>query len=285
MSFNREGLVALLISAFLVACFVSQGKDVIHIPFRENESSTAGEKRSEVGVDGKLVNFDRMLNFLPYKETDCNKVFKGRASFNFPSKYLTEEKLFTEHLQSLNAQEIEGHSQEFQGEQKAYWKIASLPFVHTICETGFNAGHSTLIWLMVKEDTKVYSFDLGVHEYGRPMAEYLQKRFPGRLLVTWGDSMHTLPKFLRDNGSLKCDFLIVDGGHTEAIASADLANFREMANELNLVIIDDYPTNMGVNKYLAPAWEKMKRNKILTELFHCKSGKHRGYSIGHYMFN
>lgn len=281
--------VLLILSVVLLFCIILHRDYAAHILFMENEIMNATEParllEEELNFAEKERHFDfiKMLDFLPYIETGCKDLFKGQSTFDFPDSYEEAEKSFTDHLISLQSEDIEGNSHQMLEEQKVYWRIASLPFIQSICETGFNAGHSTLIWLMVKEDTQVYSFDLGEHDYGHPMAEYLQKKFPGRLHITWGDSTKTLPEFLQNNSSVKCDLVIVDGGHTETIASADLANFREMANEMNLVIIDDYPVNMGSNQCLAPSWEKLKRNGNLTEFFRCKAGKYRGFSIGHYL--
>ncbi|CAM9373070.1 unnamed protein product, partial [Choristocarpus tenellus] len=47
--------------------------------------------------------------------------------------------------------------------------------VTTVCEVGFNAGHSALNWLLnSRPDTKVISFDLGEHPYVGHAAQFLQ---------------------------------------------------------------------------------------------------------------
>ena len=60
------------------------------------------------------------------------------------------------------------------------------------------------------------------HVYARPMAQYLNETFPGRLYVHFGDSTVTVPQFIRENPNFRCDFILVDGGHTYEVAKADL---------------------------------------------------------------
>ena len=156
-----------------------------------------------------------------------------------------------------------------------------MSFVKTVCETGFNAGHSTLIWLLANPNVKVYSFDLNRHPCTAPMADYLKNRFQGRLDVTYGNSTETLPVFRRENPDVKCDYIIVDGGHTADVASSDLENFYRMANRMNIVLFDNHPDKyrMGIS------WEVLKWRGVLTEYFRCQyldSNEH-GFTFGQYI--
>ena len=69
-----------------------------------------------------------------------------------------------EPLQAINFT-IEGNSGKYPDQWRLYYEFASLNFVTNICETGFNAGHSTFMWLNVNPDVHVYSFDIGIHRY------------------------------------------------------------------------------------------------------------------------
>lgn len=64
-----------------------------------------------------------------------------------------------------------------------YARVATHPSVRTVCETGFNAGYSTSVWLATNPLLKVINFDLPVMEYGASCAEFLQNKFPDRLEV------------------------------------------------------------------------------------------------------
>lgn len=68
-----------------------------------------------------------------------------------------------------------------------YARTATHPGIRTVCEVGFNAGYSTAVWLTANPTLKVISFDLITANmgttYGKPCAEALQNKFPGRLEV------------------------------------------------------------------------------------------------------
>ena len=42
-----------------------------------------------------------------------------------------------------------------------YFEVARGPSVKTLCETGFNAGHSAAIWMNANPEARMFSFDLG----------------------------------------------------------------------------------------------------------------------------
>jgi predicted O-methyltransferase YrrM len=105
-----------------------------------------------------------------------------------------------------------------------------------IMEIGFNAGHSTLIYLMANDTSKIQLFDLGDHRYSKLCYEYLNREFPNRLSIVWGDSMETIPRF---NTTVKYDLIHIDGGHLEHIAYADVVNCKRLATEDTVAIIDD----------------------------------------------
>jgi hypothetical protein len=118
-----------------------------------------------------------------------------------------------------------------------------------ICETGFNWGTSSLAWLCASPATRVFSFDLDqgyktstIH--GRPYiheaAAWLQRRFPGRLTLTLGDSFRTVPGFVRQHKRQPlCDIILADGGHDAANAYADMRNLRCVAKRNALLLADD----------------------------------------------
>jgi predicted O-methyltransferase YrrM len=115
-----------------------------------------------------------------------------------------------------------------------------------ICEIGFNAGHSALLFLLAaeRESTFVF-FDLGEHAYTRPCAEYVERI--GMSLkcadITWvyGDSRTTMPRWIQTNPhSLEAfDVVHVDGGHSAECATSDLAFAYLLAKPQGLIIVDD----------------------------------------------
>merc|ERR1719515_691716 len=61
-----------------------------------------------------------------------------------------------------------------------YHDMSTAIFVKNICEVGFNAGHSAMLFLLSNPRVKVYSFDLGLHPYTTPATALLSAQFPGR---------------------------------------------------------------------------------------------------------
>jgi len=112
--------------------------------------------------------------------------------------------------------------------------------VKTICEIGFNTGHSSYM-LTSNQKARVVSFDIGRHPYTRKVAELFAKRYGHRFTLAFGDSRITVPEFHRTHPDVTCDLMLVDGGHTRDIALSDLSNFRRMASERNILVFDDCP--------------------------------------------
>jgi hypothetical protein len=139
---------------------------------------------------------------------------------------------------------------------------AQLPFVRTICETGFNAGHSSFAFLTASPHVVVHSFDLGKFRYSRPMAKYLANVFSNRLAVHFGDSNDQVPLFNGQHPDFTCDLMFVDGGHNYVNAVNDLKNFASMANpRKNLIVADDISKH-GVRE----AWADVVHKKIIQEI-------------------
>ena len=138
--------------------------------------------------------------------------------------------------------------------------------MHTI-NLGFNAGHSTFMWLNANPDVHVYSFDIGEHKYARPMADVLREMFPGRLNVTFGDSRKTLPEYHRKNPHITCDLVIIDGGHVGNVPLMDFDNFYQMVKPMSkhLVVLDDWPSAWHAAKDMAAMWiGQVQKGRVKT---------------------
>jgi len=112
-------------------------------------------------------------------------------------------------------------------------------WIKTIGEIGFNGGHSSYIFLKTRPDTRVLSFDLGMHNYVKVAKNYIDKQFPGRHQLVLGDSLETVPEYFRQHPETRCDLLFVDGGHSYTNAYTDLHNFEPFAHPGTLVMMDD----------------------------------------------
>jgi len=107
----------------------------------------------------------------------------------------------------------------------------------TVCETGFNAGQSALLWLLA--GARVVSFDLALHPYVEPAHLFLQARFPGMLELVKGDSRDTISKYANAHPEMRCDIVHVDGGHNNDLPLSDLRGLRRLAHPGTLLVMDD----------------------------------------------
>ena len=122
-----------------------------------------------------------------------------------------------------------------------------------VCEVGFNAGHSTLLWLMQDPRVRVRAFDLGIHWYSPHVTGFFDAAFDaGRVDVTFGDSQQTLPAFAAAFNSTEppefCDLIFVDGDHHFDAALADLRNLRAAARPGHHVLLMDDPDHDEVGR-------------------------------------
>ena len=226
-----------------------------------------------------------LFSFVPSDMKRCQNLFPGQSR-DYSQLWPEEmEEKFRDFKKSVdnNSKTTEGFSAQLPEQVLTYIHLVRAPFVKTVCETGFNAGHSTFMWLASNPKVRVFSFDIGSHGYAKAMADTLSNLFVGRLTVTWGNSMETIPTFHKNNPDVSCDLVIIDGGHTTKIAQADMDNFRPMTSKQNIVVLDDYPTTMGnFNRTLGMVWEGEKRKGNLREVFKCgfMPARPRGFSVG-----
>ena len=112
-----------------------------------------------------------------------------------------------------------------------------------ILEIGFNAGHSTLLFLLANPLCKVTCFDLCTHSYVLPSFRYLEDHFPGQLRMFQGNSNHKVAEFHIYNPGKKFDVLHIDGGHGLNVAHTDFINCRNLTHSQSVVIWDDVDIN------------------------------------------
>jgi hypothetical protein len=89
---------------------------------------------------------------------------------------------------------VEGYSSI--AEQKSLRGFFHHKDIKTICETGFNAGHSAANYLLANYlgyNVRYVGFDLGRTPYSKAAADFLKTLFPQHFEVHWGDSTKTLP--------------------------------------------------------------------------------------------
>jgi predicted O-methyltransferase YrrM len=162
---------------------------------------------------------------------------------NFMTTYLCEN---MQHGWEFRARScpnaIEGNTGLFSSSPMTLLKAAQqVPSNGTLCEIGFNAGHSAIAYLSANPKARIISFDIGHHSYSWKALQVLQHYYPdASIQLVIGDSARSVPDFIKLNPHVKCDLIFIDGGHTYEQAMADLTNMKALANpQGHVVIIDD----------------------------------------------
>lgn len=145
-----------------------------------------------------------------------------------------------------------------------------------IMEIGFNAGHSSLLYLLANPNSKLTIFDICEHKYTMPCFNYLQSLFPNRLTIYPGDSTKTIPQFFKDNTNRKFDLIHIDGAHFGDIPNKDFYNSLKLAGDVMIWDDTQIPTlNNLFNSYI------QKGLIYEIRLYDTKIYKHRICRVNH----
>lgn len=176
-----------------------------------------------------------------------------------------------QYLENKGCSNIEGHMCSISSDQPAFFSdlIKSNPKIIRIAEIGFNAGHSSAVFLQAKPNVIVYSFDIMNHRYVRYGKEFIDQTFPDRHVLIEGDSTKSVPRFYQENPSVKFDLIFIDGGHGYNFVFQDIKNMRNFAHRDTIVILDDAFPNMDPDK----------ASKVCEKMGILKRGKY--YISGH----
>jgi predicted O-methyltransferase YrrM len=197
---------------------------------------------------------------------DCQQCAPAEATLlmsNFMTTYLCENLML-----SGCPEAIEGNTAQFSSSTMTLLKAAQqVPHDGTICEIGFNAGHSAIAYLSANPKARIISFDLGHHSYSWKALQVLQQYYPdASLQLIIGDSARSVPDFIKLHQDVKCDLIFIDGGHTYEQAMTDLNNMKALANpQGHVVIIDDVSMTGAVQQ----AWLQSLQDGLIessTEL-------------------
>lgn len=123
-----------------------------------------------------------------------------------------------------------------------------------ICEIGFNAGHSTMLMLLGRNEKPINFtiFDIGHHPYTKPCFDYVKSAFPfANFEYVEGDSTVIMPTWINNHKELlnTYDVVHIDGGHSEHCIQNDIKNTDLLVKKDGIVIIDD-TNNSTINSYV-----------------------------------
>ena len=110
----------------------------------------------------------------------------------------------------------------------------------TICEIGFNAGHSAVVWLE-KTHARVVEFDLLALPYSHISRRFVEARYHGRVTFHVGDSGETVQQYahqVRNGSAAACDLWLIDGDHG-IHAKLDFLNALGASHAGTLIVADD----------------------------------------------
>jgi hypothetical protein len=108
------------------------------------------------------------------------------------------------------------------------------------CETGFNCGHSSALFLEQDPRLHVVSFDMFKWEWSRPGSNAMGLQYGARSQQVSGNSLTTVPgHWLGRSAPPQCDLIHVDGGHTYVLALQDALHFIMHARCGALIVMDD----------------------------------------------
>ncbi|KAF4726710.1 hypothetical protein FOZ63_030459 [Perkinsus olseni] len=147
----------------------------------------------------------------------------------------------------------EGNIAKSDYQLEMFFEVARSPWISTICETGFNAGHSAAVFLIANPSARLITFDLGQFEYTMHNLRLAAQLFPDRFEYVLGDSYYALPDVIDKYPDLRCDLVFVDGSHTAEGAYNDIKNFHKIASCRNWLLADD----TGF-KEVNTAWQRAK---------------------------
>jgi hypothetical protein len=154
-----------------------------------------------------------------------------------------------------------GHIGQIPQQIMYFYKEAKNPAVKTICEIGFNAGHSSAVFLIANPNATLYTFDLGIMPYSNIMKSYFERLFPGRFKYYKGSSQTTVPAFNKANPNFPgCDLVSIDGAHKGRGPAWDVLNMCAIARPGATIILDDERWS-GCRR----AWEKGVATGYMTE--------------------
>jgi predicted O-methyltransferase YrrM len=161
-------------------------------------------------------------------------------------------------------------------------------------EIGFNVGISSYAFLAAGHQTQVVSFDLGDHRGTKFAKQLIDKRFPGRHTLIYGDSTKAVPEYTSQNPDLRFDLVFIDGGHEYSVAKADITNMKSLCTEKTVVVMDDLTPWHKWGEGPAQAWTEAIQDGHIQqdELFidgkavdALKPPGKRSWALGRYVFS
>jgi predicted O-methyltransferase YrrM len=217
--------------------------------------------------------------FLKIFESKILNIFGYTINIKYPD---TEAEV----RENFGYSKFEGHSAQLVKQVDFLKHESGKDGVRNILEIGFNAGHSSDLFLRSSRVTRVTSFDRADYYYVRAAKCYIELEYPGRHKLIIGDSKHTLPQYAFENRGRTFDIIFIGSRRDYETALSDLNYCKEMSNDETLIIIDDTIRNpewvRDWNGGPVKAWSSMIDQGLIIEQGHVDCRPGRGFSWGRY---
>ena len=118
--------------------------------------------------------------------------------------------------------------------------VTSSKLIKTVCEIGFNAGHSA-VTLLDGLATNLIEFDLLALPYSNASRRAVELAYPGRIRFKQGMSQLEVPRhavLVRSGAEPPCDFWFIDGDHMHGL-HLDLRAALSVASDGAIIVVDD----------------------------------------------
>jgi hypothetical protein len=142
-------------------------------------------------------------------------------------------------------------------------------------EFGFNTGWSSALFLTMFPDIKITSIEIMTIIKAQTGVEILEKKFPNRHHVVWGDSQIISKEVIEGNRKLPTenyDLAFIDGGHSAPVIGKDI-ELSLHAGIKNFVFDDAQLSDINL-----PMLAKSKNLKLVTEkIYTATKWKYSGY--------
>ncbi len=149
------------------------------------------------------------------------------------------------YLYPINSPVNEGYMSDSQKEQFNQ-RLSTYKNIHKVLEIGLNGGHSAENFFNNLEDLELFaSFDINHHAYTGCAVNYFYTKFQNRFMFTPGDSMKTVPKFIKNYPFFRFDLIFIDGCHAYDWVISDIIHCKEMAHADTILWVDDVPSDLS----------------------------------------
>lgn len=128
---------------------------------------------------------------------------------------------------------IEGHMVASERTIQALKQVLQDTQSKRLFEIGFNAGHSTHMWLELDPQLHVKSIDICRHSYTKPNADKMKARYGDRFEFSKTNSQHLKPQQVTG-----FDTYFIDGDHSVQGITSDLKLCWRAGADY--IIVDDY---------------------------------------------